>query len=299
MSNKRPNAGAELTKTVEVGQVIAEQVSMAEAAAQETIPYTAPLPPIPRMTTVDVPRLDYRRFDDAYFAQRQAEDAAAAQQAAQIGVWRAQTAANLAAGGYGETMIPFARGNRMFVRDRPLRPAIASDPLVVNLQQTFAAASGKIDELKVDMTDKQKLRIDRRMRAISFVRKGKREGERKVPTSAQLQKVIYLAYEMHASRRRAQLGAQMRRARAERHSLVQKKRTVAMPDGSVINYNQRAAKKEYSNAVKKDQQWVRDQQAKRIRQEQSAQNKAIRAQIKANRPKNRALAQAAIAGPGQ
>jgi len=165
----------------------------------------------------------------------------------------AARAAAIAAGqqqGFGPvTTVLAPRRGGVFLRGRPLE--IESDPLVRQLATQTADVENKITSLLPTLTQKQRLRIQARMRNIKTVVKGKHRGTAKIPTADQLQKVLFQTLELHASRRAAQLGAQARRARRERHALMQHKRGVDLPDGTTVGLNKRHYKKLATNAIQK------------------------------------------------
>lgn len=297
MGDNKQNAGSELSGVLKKGKKETELAALQqdEESSAATVEYRQPL-----LNVVDAPMAlagqPLVNYDDAYFNARRAREAVQAQQTLnQIAAERTirdQFMPGFRQSPQYDTMVPFyhAASGTMRLREGLKSPKFLSDPLVQHSIGAFENATAKIQQLKVDMTAKQRIRIDRRLRSISFYRKGKKESEAKSPSVAQVNKVLYLAFEMNASRRRAQLGAQMRRARAERHSLVQKKRTLALPDGSVINYNKRAAKKEYADAVRKQAKQEASANIQVANASATERNKATRAAVKANRPKSRAAA---------
>ncbi len=173
-----------------------------------------------------------------------------------------------------------SRTGRPYIATRPL--PVEMDPLVQQLSLQTADVVTKINSLYPTLSGKQQVYIKRRLETITHVRKGKHAGDVKTPTSDQLNKVLFRALELHASRRAAQLGAQARRARRERHSLMQRARPIALEDGTTVGTNKRYYKKLASNAVRK----VAEQTAQ-------AEAKAVRLQItKINKDRRIAIARA-------
>lgn len=135
-----------------------------------------------------------------------------------------------------------------YIARRPL--ALNNDPFVKEMGTRLAEVDAKLKALEPDLTERQvKVLLKLKNRAINYV-KGKKEGLPRPQVSAKsLDRLLFRALEMQASRRKAQLGAQERSARKQRHDLVTKKRTVQLADGSTVNYNRRAAKK-YATAAR-------------------------------------------------
>lgn len=164
---------------------------------------------------------------------------------------------------------------RWYLARKPL--AIQRDPYVKEMGARIAEVDSKISALEGDLTERQRNIITKlKERATQYV-KGKKKGLPRPQISAKaLDRVVFRALEMQASRRKAQLGAQERAARKQRHDLVGKKRTVALPNGQRVGYNMRAAKKAASSALINDNLAPLKQAAKADRDARTALNKQRR-----------------------
>lgn len=181
-------------------------------------------------------------------------------------------------------------GNWYLAR-RPL--AIQQDPFVKEMGARLAEVDAKLVALQGDLTERQlKILTKLKTRATTYV-KGEKKGLPRPQVSAKaLDRLLFRALEMQASRRRAQLGLQMRSARKQRHDLVDKKRTVQLADGSTVNYNKRAQKKLATSARVKDSVAEAKAAARADRQVLTQRNKAERiaiAQAHNNKPNRRDL----------
>lgn len=181
-------------------------------------------------------------------------------------------------------------GNWYLAR-RPL--AIQQDPYVKEMGARMAEVDAKLLALQGDLTERQiKILTKLKNRAVNYV-KGKKRGLPRPQVSAKsLDRLLFRALEMQASRRRAQLGLQERSARKQRQDLVDKKRTVQLPDGSTVNYNKRAQKKAVTSARVKDSVAEAKAAAAADRQVLTQRNKAERlaiAQTHNNKPNPRDL----------
>jgi hypothetical protein len=286
--------GEELENTVKKKTKANEQALEDIDPGYETTIYKEPIENLPRLQTVDVPASifaggplplggpGYIPFTGPG-AQGMYETSRAARAAyeARLSVGRAAAQQALA------TLSPEER-QRTIIRTDPrtglsrlaARPlAVEMDPLVQQLSLQTADVENKIRSLIPTLTEKQKIYLDRRWETITHHRKGKKGGDPKTPTTDQLNKLLFRALELHASRRAAQLGAQARRARRERHALQQKGRTIAMPDGSVVGTNKRHYKKLASNAVRKAGIQAAQAEAKAVRKNITQINKERRVAI--------------------
>lgn len=249
MAQKR--VGSELdnavTKLVSAGPGTRTDVNMGQEidSGEETVEYNAPLPnpvpfmaaPAPAPAAPPAVQLFSQLYGPDYFAQRAAYDArVATARANSMGL-----AANMPGGAGAYTTALVNRGQRIIVRARPL--PIESDPVVQQLALQKADVIAKLNALTPVLTAKQNQLIKRRLENITRVQKGKKKGDEKTPSSDALQKLLFRALEMHASRRAAQLGAQARRARKERHALMSHQRGVALPDGTTVGLSRRYYKK--------------------------------------------------------
>lgn len=170
----------------------------------------------------------------------------------------------------------FMRGGKLYTRQGP---AFATDPLVRDIGGRVANVGHRIGLLVPDLTQKQAIRLTKRWKAITLVQKGKHKMDEKVPTTAQLDKVLFLAYELHAQRRSAQFTAQRLRARRERHALQQHKKTVIDEAGNTINYNQRHYKKLAGSRLREVALSAGVAEARQLRNQISTRNKARRVAI--------------------
>lgn len=285
---KRPGEAIEeaVNKLVDQGTGIRgaaamEQTPASEAAGssgEETNVYLnppSPLPPLGPVPAPAAPMLFANQYGPDYFARRAAHEATLAQNRALA----LQAAVNLP-GGAANYIAYNMRNSLGALRTRPL--PIENDPLVKQLAVQQNDVATKIDALLPVLTIKQAQKIKARMENITKVQKGKKRGQPKTPTQDQLQKVLYRALEFHASRRAAQLGAQARRARRERHALMNHQRGVAMADGTTVGLSRRYYKKRATSEIQRNA----DEQAK-------AEKKALRLQLtKINKDNRVAIARA-------
>lgn len=251
----------------------------AGSSGEETVVYANPPPnPLPPLMTVPAPAapvLFANQYGPEYFAARAAREATLIQNRALA----MQAAANLP-GGAGNYIPYIMRNSLGALRTRPL--PIENDPLVNQLAIQQNDVASKIQALLPVLTIKQAAKINARMENITKVQKGKKRGQPKTPTQDQLQKVLFRALEFHASRRAAQLGAQARRARRERHALMNHQRGVAMADGTTVGLSRRYYKKRATSEIQRNA----DEQAK-------AEKKALRLQLtKINKDNRVAIARA-------
>jgi len=262
MASKRP--GEELQQELTAQQRTTEAISMAQNPEfAETQVYREPIrlnvEPAPAAASA-YPDMPFPVYSPARVQQMIAQRAKAAQFAgyrSQFGpAFRAQIEAETGLKDASPVIVfdPNTGGYKMIARQHPLQPeqllgSMRSDPLVGDLAAQYAKTVSTINALKPIMTEKQKSYIGKRLETITHVRKGRKAGTVKTPTTAQLQKVLMRAHELAASRRRAQMTAQVKRARAERHALVRSGRTIYTPNGTV-GYNRRHSKKLASNAIK-------------------------------------------------
>lgn len=255
MSSKRP--GEDLNDAVnkivnETGAMRAVQPMQSETSAplssgEETVVYDNPT--LPRLNLAPapaaiVPFATAANYPAAYFAARAAEDARIAQGRLDAGAY--MTANNL-----NPANLTTYIGASGLVRIRNRVLPNETDPLVQQLALQQADVVTKINALKNNLTIKQQLYLQRRLENITKVQKGKKRGENKIPTTDQLQKVLFRALELNASRRAAQLGAQARRARRERHALQNHQRGVAMPDGTTVGLSKRHYKKRATSEIQR------------------------------------------------
>jgi hypothetical protein len=249
------------------------EIYMEEEGAYGPAMNPAWVPPPPRALSY-VPRT----YDDAYIAARRAAEANLAQQL---------TAARGTAMTFASTT-PFGRESfvtsvqpggtgRVFLRQKVL--PIDNDPLVKQLALQEADVKAKIQALAPALTYRQNTILTKRMGRITTVTKGKKAGDQKLPTGAQLNKVLFRAIEMHAKRRAAQLGAQARRARRERHALQQKGRVIALPDGTSVGFNKRAYKKSATSAIQQAANFAAKNEKKQLRDQLTANNKKNRVDV--------------------
>lgn len=158
--------------------------------------------------------------------------------------------------------------------------AITTDPLVEHCRREKEETLVKVDALAKDLTTAQRTILNKQANRLITITKGRHAHEpRKNISCTGLQKLLYRALEMQAARRAAQLSAQARHARKERHSLMNKGRTVALPDGSTVGYNKRYEKKLASHAIINDAQAAAKAQAKAEREAHTALNKANRVAV--------------------
>jgi len=254
---------------------------------ETTVYNNPPLPAIPRLETVDVPRSIFAGQalplgGPGYVTPTfEASRAAAAARAAMLERGRLEAADYLSRESpevRAQTMI--RTNQRTGVSHLVARPQpVEMDPLVQQLALQQAEVNSKINSLLPVLTMKQRLLIKRRLETITHYRKGKRAGDVKSPTTDQLHKVLFRALELHASRRAAQLGAQARRAKRERHALQQKGRPVDLPDGTTVGNNKRYLKKIASNSVRKVGIQQAQNEAKAIRLTYTQANKERRVAI--------------------
>jgi len=282
------SAGEDLNDALTKQQRITEQISMAEdpSTTQATVQYMAParLQVDPSYTHgLPPPAVSPAMYDRMV---------AAAQREAAFDAARRQmlpgALAQLAESGIERAVPVFTRDpntGQIVVRGRQLPPAavgflgsMQSDPLIADLSTQYNKAVQSISVLKGNLTEKQKKYIDKRLETITHKRKGRNAGEVKTPTTAQIQKVLMRAHELAASRRRAQMTAQVKRARAERHALMQSKRPIYTTEGTV-GYNKRYGKKLASNAVKAQGIAEAKAEAKKARANITAENKRDRAAV--------------------
>ncbi len=280
--NKR--AAEEIAEELQLNQKAANTQSerMQEAVA-DTVQYNPPPAPLPRLQVAPM------GFYQQQFPESYAWGVADANRRAQEARWMAENLplaqAKIAEAGLGGVIQPvYVRSPsgqlRAISRQVPFQSqgflgSIQSDPLLGDLKKQYADATAQISSLKQIMTEKQKEYIDKRIQTITHTRKGKKAGEVKTPTTAQIQKVLMRAHELAASRRRAQLTAQVKRARAERHSLMKSKRIIYTTEGPV-GANRRYYKKVASNDPIKRQMLAAKADAKQLRAQLTNINKADR-----------------------
>lgn len=174
------------------------------------------------------------------------------------------------------TRVNQTTGNWYLAR-KPL--AIQRDPYVKEMGARLAEVDAKLSALDGDLTERQRGIITKLKKRALFYVKGKKENLPRPQVSAKaLDRVVFRALEMQAARRKAQLGAQERAARKQRHDLVGKKRTVALPNGQRVGYNMRAAKKAASDALINDNLAPLKEAAKAERAARTAVNKQRRVQ---------------------
>lgn len=266
--NKRPNPGA----TVDAN--IAEQteaIAAAPNAEEPTTVYDQPPPPPPRRARLDVVPADSGTYA-GYLARtaefrnlREANRALARRDVVQQGL----------SGNFYARNTPGTASFTLVEKSNP----IASDPLVQLEAARMVDFNAKIAELTPIMTDRQR-EIIRKMQVRATTYRGSKHGDLpKVPTTKQKEKILYRAIELFSQRRAAQLRAQARRAAKERHALQTHKRTVALADGSTVNYNKRAEKKQASDSIKKTAKIQAQIEAGTQRARMARQNKAERVAI--------------------
>lgn len=244
----------------------------------ETEVYDQPLPPPPYMAPLPAPPPAPAYVPYApppgYWEQRAAY--AAAQQRSRALALEAAARTDRGAGAF--TVVNLS-GARATLREKRL--PIETDPLVRQLASQKADVVAKLNQLMPVLTFKQAEKIKGRLDNISRYMKGKKRGQTKEPTQDQLQKVLFRALEMHAARRAAQLGAQARRARKERHALQNHKRGIALPDGTTIGNNKRHYKKLATNALQKVSDGQVAQEKRALRLQLTNQNKQERMAVAA------------------
>lgn len=238
--NKRPNPGATVDATIaqQADAMAATPASDGETQVYDNVP---PPPPVrARLNVVDGSTDTY-----AGYLARTAEFRNA------IAVNRAAARQDMVRQGLTQNF--YARntpGKTTFTLVEKSNP-LASDPLVQLEASRMVDFNAKIAELTPIMTDRQK-EIIRKMQVRATTYRGSKHGDLpKTPTTKQKEKIMFRAIELFSMRRAAQLRAQARRAAKERHALQTHKRTVALADGNVVNYNKRAEKKQASDNIKK------------------------------------------------
>lgn len=289
--SKRP--GDELTSAVEKQTAINAGAMQEEDAGYDTVVYNEPLPSAPAPAATSIGNLVGRPnsifagaplpmggpgYVPPDFAASRAREASRAAILAG-GRQAAQRVIDSLPADVQQTVSVYTSPatGLSYLRNKPL--PIDRDPLVQQLAVAQADIQSKINSLIPQLTIKQQDRIKRRWESITHVRKGKEAGKTKVPTTDQLQKVLFQTLEMHASRRAAQLSAQARRAKRERHALMQRNRPIALEDGTTVGINKRYFKKIASNSVRKAGVYKAKQDAKAVRMEITAANKARRVAI--------------------
>jgi hypothetical protein len=267
--------------TVEAGAEMAEEPS----SAASTTRYDTPAPAAPRLEAIDVPAAAAGVLPPwavPWDMQPRAFPLVPVQSQARLLASRALAQAEI--NKFPEAQRPYlmARVNERtgawYITSKPL--AIDSDPLVQEVGTRLAAVKAKIDAIHPTLSFKQAVTIQKMWRRATIISKGKHENEaRKVPNVKALEKVLFRALEFHASRRAAQLAAQARNARAQRHSLQQHSKPVALPDGRTIGTNKRWLKKIASKAIIRDGTQAAKAAAAQERARHTAVNKARRVQV--------------------
>jgi len=238
--NKRPNPGADVDASI---QQQTEAINSEAISEGSTVDYDRPPAPPPRRAKLDVVPADVETY--AGYLQRTAmlRDSI---EARRMRARRELIDRKLPGDYYGR----YVPGNDTFIMVQKTNP-LASDPLVQLEATRMIDFNKKIEELTPILTARQK-EIIRKMQVRATTYRGSKHGDLpKIPTTKQKEKILYRAIELFSQRRAAQLKAQARRAAKERHALQAKKRTVALADGTVVNYNKRSEKKQASDNIKK------------------------------------------------
>ena len=239
--NKRPNPSADVDASI---QQEVEDINSEAISTGSTVDYDRmPLPPPPQRTKLDVVPADSGSYAGYLARTAMLRDSIEAR--------RMQGRRELVQRGmntdYYGRYVPQSDKFIVVQKTNPL----ATDPLVQLEASRMVDFNAKIAELTPIMTDRQR-EIIRKMQVRATTYRGSKHGDLpKTPTTKQKEKILYRAIELFSQRRAAQLKAQARRAAKERHALQAKKRTVALADGTVVNYNKRSEKKQASDNIKK------------------------------------------------
>lgn len=165
-----------------------------------------------------------------------------------------------------------------YVRAKPL--PIEKDPLVQEMGGRKAEIRAKLDTLKPVLSTRQNEIVEKMWRRATVIGKGaKANEERPIATAKNLDKVLFRALEFFSARRAAQLGAQARNARKQRHALQNHSKPVYLPNGGRVGLNKRHQKKMATSAIVKDAEGVARVQAKAERDARTARNKAARVAV--------------------
>lgn len=173
-----------------------------------------------------------------------ANPAAIADGRAQLQLWISQQPEN-ERGRYAIRVNPVTGRVSIFTKPLP----VESDPFIVEQGSRIAAIRNKVNSMLPQLTGRQQAIIKAmEKRATERKKRGKPGVEAKLPTIKQLDKILFRALEFFSARRAAQLNAQARAARTQRHGLQNHKTTVALADGRTVNRNKRWLKKRASQA---------------------------------------------------
>jgi len=238
--NKRPNPSADVDANI---QQEVEDINSEAISTGSTVDYDRSLP-----SATQRPKLDVVPADSDTYAGYLARTAMLRDsiEARRMQGRRELVARKMNADYYGR----YVPGSDKFIVVQKTNP-LATDPLVQLEATRMIDFNKKIEELTPIMTDRQR-EIIRKMQVRATTYRGSKHGDLpKTPTTKQKEKILYRAIELFSQRRAAQLKAQARRAAKERHALQAKKRTVALADGTVVNYNKRSEKKQASDNIKK------------------------------------------------
>ena len=300
MSGQKNKATSDLNAEIGIRRAIDNAESMQSAPSTEEYLSAGPSPqpaPAPAMIPpVNIPRLQLEDVNRARAEQMEWEDQVARMRAsipARVAAERADRANRLVEQGNAARFLAanpdlprdmrFAyRSGKGYLVSRVLPPA---DPLIATLATNQNDVQQKIQALYPSLTPKQRMMIQKRWTSITTVMKGKPEkrGQPKLPSNAQLNKVLFMAHEFHAKRRAAQFAAQARRAAKERHSLVQHGRVLVgvAAGGEVVKLgvNKRAYKKIATNNLRKLHLSAGQAEAKAVRLDLTNRYKAERVEI--------------------
>lgn len=238
--NKRPNPSADVDANI---QQEVEDINSEAISTGSTVDYDRSLP-----SATQRPKLDVVPADSDTYAGYLARTAMLRDsiEARRMQGRRELVARKMNADYYGR----YVPGSDKFIVVQKTNP-LATDPLVQLEATRMIDFNKKIEELTPIMTDRQR-EIIRKMQVRATTYRGSKHGDLpKTPTTKQKEKILYRAIELFSQRRAAQLKAQARRAAKERHALQSKKRTVALADGTIVNYNKRSEKKQASDNIKK------------------------------------------------